>query len=165
MKSPKTLPQTTIAFLQERLRDEYLAHYFYKNASNFCNETGYVNAGKFFEGEANQELDHANGLMNYLVDWNTNPKILESVTSFSFSDLVDIIEKSYDLEYALLEKYNEGSRKMLVSDLNTFDFLQKYRQIQTDSVKEFSDLLNKLELIDSKDKFQLFMFERESFSG
>lgn len=165
MKSPKSLPQTSISFLTERIRDEYIAHYFYKNAANFCLEKGYTNAGKFFDSESKQELDHANGIMTYLVDWNTVPKLLESVTSFSFSDLVDIIEKSYDLEYNLLQKYNEGSRKMLVSDLNTFDFLQKYRQIQTDSVIEFSDLLNKLELIDSSDKFQIFMFEKDAFSG
>lgn len=163
MKKPKTLPSFTIQFLNERLGDEYLAHYFYQNASNFLLGKGFIKAGNFFAQEAKSELEHAQGLMTYLVDWNVDPKIPETETSFSFEGLVEIIEKSYDLEFSLLEKYNEGSRKLLVSDLNTFDFIQKYRTIQNDSVKEFSDLLNRLELINPEDKFQLFMFESESF--
>ena len=52
---------------------------------------------------------------------------------------------------------------ILVIDPSTFDFLEKYREIQNESVIEFSDLLNALDLIDKTDKFQLLYFEQTYF--
>jgi len=163
MKTPEKLKPTTIEILNARIGDEYTAHYFYKSAANFCNNLGFFNAGKFFDGESKSELDHANGLMDYLVKWNCKPNIPSTPTNFKIEGLVDCIEKAYDLEFDLLNKYNDSSKKLLVQDMTTFDFLQGYRKIQDESVAEYSDLLNALTLIDSEDKFQLFMFEKENF--
>jgi ferritin len=163
MKTPEKLKQQTIDIINSRIGDEYTAHYFYKSAANFSNNFGFFNAGKFFDSESKSELDHANGLMDYMVKWNCKPTIPSTPANFKFEGLVDCIEKAYDLEYNLLNKYNESSRKLLVQDLTTFDFLQGYRKIQDDAVAEYSDLLNVLSLIDATDKFQLFVFEKENF--
>jgi ferritin len=52
------------------------------------------------------------------------------------------------------------SSKLFASDLTTFDFLQEYRTGQKESVVEYNDLLNALELVDKNDKFQVLYFEQ-----
>ena len=67
--NPKVLGNATVALLNERLFDEYTAHFFYRNAANFCKGVGYNNAAAFFVQEAANELTHAELLQNYMVDW------------------------------------------------------------------------------------------------
>lgn len=162
--TPQKLKPAVVQMLTERLGDEYKAHYFYKCAANYCNNIGFTKAGSFFTNESQSELEHAQGLMNYLIGWNIAPTIPKVDTNYTIDGLVDAIEKAYELEYDLFIQYTECSKKMIVADLNTFDFLQKYRIIQTDAVTEYSDFLNALELIDNEDKFQLFVFEKENFN-
>jgi ferritin len=156
----KKLDPETIGELTARLKDEYTAHYFYTNAANWCRDANYKKATAFFEGEALTELSHAKGLMDYMTDFNIIPTIPQTDTNQRFNGLVEIIEKAYGIELDLLNKYNSSSAKLFVSDLTTFDFLQGYREIQKESVVEYNDLLNALELVDKNDKFQVLYFEQ-----
>lgn len=162
---PQTLKPEVELILNSRLVDEYSAYYFYLNASNWCNGKGYTKAGSFFEKESGHELDHAKKLQNYLVDWNLEPKLPKVETQFKFTSLVEIINGAYKLEFELLQKYSEDTKKLILKDINSFNFIQQFLTIQNDSVKEFSDLLNVLELIDYEDKFQLSYFENNYFGG
>ena len=156
----RKLSPETIAELTARLKDEYTAHYFYANAANWCRDANYKKATAFFEAEALTELGHAKGLMDYMTDFNIIPTIPVTDTNQRFMGLVEIIEKAYGIELDLMMKYNESSAKLFASDLTTFDFLQTYRVGQKESVVEYNDLLNALELVDKNDKFQLLYFEQ-----
>lgn len=162
---PQVLKNETEDILNARLTDEYQAYYFYLNARNWCNGQGYFKAGSFFEKESNNELDHANKLQAYLVDWNLEPKLPKVETQFRFNSLVEIVNESYKLEFELLQKYSNDARSLIVKDPSTFTFLQQFLTLQNESVKEFSDLLNGLQLIDYNDKFQLLYFENQYFGG
>jgi len=165
IKTPKTLSDTTVKILTARLGDEYTAHYFYRNATNWCAGIGYLKAAAFFAQEAENELDHAKGLQKYLVDWNVMPLLPSIKPNVTFTDLIDIINKAYALEYALFESYNADSKELFQSDLPTFDFLTTYRTGQTQSVIEYSDLLNAAELVDINNKFEILYFEQTYFEG
>ena len=161
--NPKVLGNATIALLNERLLDEYTAHFFYRNATNFCKGVGYNNAATFFAAEAANELTHAELLQNYMVDWNVTPTMPSVKPNIQFAGLIDIVNKAYLLEFDLFEKYNETSMKLFQHDLATFDFLQEFREIQKDSVVEFNDLINAANLVDKNDKFQILYFENTYF--
>ncbi len=161
--TPSKLNEETITILTDRIKDEYTAHYFYRNAANWCKNMNYKKATQFFEGEANSELQHAEGLQNYMVDFNVQPVIEKTETKFDFNSLVEIINQAYLMEQDLLKKYNQSSSEVFSTDLTTFDFLQEYRELQKQSVVEYSDLLNALMLIDHNDKFQILYFEQTYF--
>ena len=163
IKTPKTLADTSVKILTDRLGDEYTAHYFYRNATNWCAGIGYMKAAAFFAQEAENELDHAKGLQKYLVDWNVMPLLPSIKPNVTFSDLIDIINKAYALEYALFESYNRDSKQLFDTDLTTFDFLTTYRTGQTESVIEYSDLLNAAELVNIDNKFEILYFEQTYF--
>lgn len=160
---PNQLRNEVEEALNQRLGDEYTAYYFYLNAMNWCINEGYVNAGSFFKAESENELQHALKLQTFLTDWNLVPRIPKVETQFNFESLVQVINKAYELEYNLLMAYSDNAKALIVKDINAFGFIQQFIQIQNDSVKEFSDLLNVLRLIDHTDKYQLLYFENEYF--
>jgi ferritin len=163
--SPKTLDKKVVSLLGERISDEYKAFYFYRSASNWCDNVGYKKAAEFFKEESDNELVHAQGLEKYITDWNmTAPLPSIAKPELEFSCLTDVINKAYELEYNLYEGYEDTSGEVMdMEDYCTFDLLQKYRTIQRESVAEYSDFLNKLELIDPSNKFELFYFENKHF--
>jgi ferritin len=154
------LNEKVIRILTDRLADEYIAHYFYQNAANWCGDMNYKKAAEFFTKEANNELEHAQGLQKYMVDFNIIPEIPSVDTEFNFKNLVDIIYGAYELELDLMLSYNRDSQILFGEDITTFDFLTKYREGQKESVVEYNDLINALDLIDKNDKFQVLYFEQ-----
>ena len=162
---PHELDKKVVNLLGERIADEYTAFYFYRSATNWCDDAGYKKAAEYFKAESANELTHAEGLEKYITDWNcTAPLPDRSKPELEFKGLVDIIEKAYNMEYGLYEGYESASKSLLdMEDYCTFDLLQKYRTIQRESVAEYSDFLNKLALIDPTNKFELFYFENKHF--
>lgn len=163
MVNPMTLSDVVVNTLNARIGDEYTAHYFYNAAHNWCADKNYKNAAAFFAAESMSELEHGQKLQQYLVDWNCIPVVPQVETNFKFQSLPDIIEKAYQLELGLFNKYLKDSQSIFGIDLATFDFLQGFRQIQTESVVEYSDLINALELINVNNKLDVLFFETEYF--
>lgn len=160
--NPVLLPQEIVSRFENRILDEYTAHYFYKNAANYCENVGYSQAASYFNDEAEHELVHAKGLQKFLTDWNVQPKLPAISSPVPFSGLVDIIDKAYEIEYNLLEDYNDDTLFFLEKrHLASFNFTSKYVDIQNESVAQYSTLLNKLELIDKENKNWLNDFQRE----
>jgi ferritin len=163
IKTPKTLEASSVSKLNERLKDEYGAHYFYRNAHNWCAGEGYLKAATFFAAEADNELEHAEGIQKYLVDWNVIPTMPSIKGNIIFTNLIDIVNKAYQIEYALYEAYLKDSKELFTSDLNTFDFLTSYRMGQNQSVIEYSDLLNAAMLVNVENNFEVLYFEQTYF--
>ena len=161
--TPNSLPEEIINIFNQRLGDEYTAHYFYRNAANWCKNVNYKKAASFFEAEAESELEHAKGLQDYLTQWNIIPQIPQAPTTQNFTSLVDVVNKAYTMEYDLFEKYSENQKSLDSIHPATFNFIQKYVDLQNGSVAEYSDLLNAAVLVDTNDKFQTLYFEQTYF--
>lgn len=165
MINSMTLNDAVINTLNARIGDEYAAHYFYNAAYNWCSEKNYKNAAAFFAGEIASELEHAQKLQKYLVDFNCLPTLPNFQLNFEFQSLPDIVEKAYLVELDLFNKYIKDSQLIFAVDLATFDFLQEFRKEQTDSIIEYSDLLAALELIDINNKLDVLYFEEIYFKA
>jgi len=162
---PNTLNQNTIDALLVRLKDEFTAYYFYRSASNWCNNVGYKRAGEFFANESADELVHAKKIENFLVDWNVDVTLPIIQTPQSvFLNLVDVIEKAYQLEYNLYLGYDFTSEEVMVrKEHNTYGFLQFFRDVQLESVAAYSDMLNLLDGVDIRDKAKLLLLDKQLF--
>lgn len=165
LKKPETLDKEVVDLLTKRLQDEYNHHYFYQAASNWCRGVGFDKAAKYFLDESNEELGHARGIEDYLIDWNVVPSLPKlSTPKLEFKNLAETIEVSYDNEYKLYVEYEETSVDILkMGEMCTFDFLQSYRKNQNDAVKAYSDMLNILEGMNVDSKFEMLMVEENLF--
>lgn len=160
---PKGLPAEIVGALEARLKDEYIAHYTYRNAANWCKNMNYKAAAAYFEGEAAEELQHAAGLQDYMTQWNCLPQIPAVSVPNEFTSLVHIIGHAYSIEYDLLQKYSALQKSLDAAHPATFNFVQKYVDIQNESVGAYSDLLNALELINIDSKLDILIFEGRYF--
>jgi len=163
VRIPETLPVEVVNLLDTRIGDEYTAHFYYRNAANWCKGVNYNKAAAFFEGEAAAELEHALGLQNYLTQWNIMPQIPPFPTTRNFANLVDVVNGAYDMELGLYKKYSADQGAMLPIHVGTFNFLQQYVGYQDAEVAEYSDLLNALQLINVENKLDVLMFEEKYF--
>ena len=161
--NPKSLPAEIIDLFEKRIADEYTAHYTYRNAANWCRNVNYKKAAAYFEAEAASELDHAKGLQDYLTQWNVLPQIPPVTVPNNFDSLVGIIDEAYDIEYKLLLNYSAIQHALSGVHPATFNFIQKYVDIQNESVGEYSDLLNALQLININNKLDILIFEERYF--
>jgi ferritin len=64
----------------------------------------------------------------------------------------------------LFEAYNKDSQDLFSSDIATFDFLTDLREGQTESVIEYSDLLNAAMLVNVENNFEVLYFEQTYFN-
>lgn len=160
---PKTLTPEIQEILNDAIAEEYTAHYFYRGAHNWAQGVGYLKAAAFFAEEAAAELQHAEKLQKYLVDWNCTPKLPSVKFSGEFAHLIDVVNKGYALEYNLGTKYMDWTSKVFNSHLMTFNFLQEFVTLQNGSIAEFSDLLNAAQLVDVNNKLDLLHYEERYF--
>lgn len=157
------LSDKVVKFLNDRIKDEYYAHYLYRAAANWCHDMNYKKAAAFFDADAIKELEHAQDIEKYMTDFNILPTFTKTEQNHKFDNLIDIIYKAYEFELYLMKAYNKDSASVLTEDLTTFDFLQKYREIQKESVIEFNDLINASNLINKNNKFEVLYFENTYF--
>lgn len=160
---PKTLPEEIVTSLNDALVEEYTAHYFYRGAANWCDNVNYKKAAKFFEAEAVAELEHALKLQKFLTGWNCTPKLPSVKFSGEFKSLIDVVNKSYAIEYQLGSKYMNWATQTLPKHLMTFNFLQEFVDIQNQSIIEYSDLLNAAQLVDVSNKLDILFYEKRYF--
>ena len=157
------LDKSVIKILTDRIKDEYIAHYYYRAASNWCQDMNYAKAAEFFKNEANDELTHAEKIQEYMTGFNIIPEIPQAPTKHSFNSLIEIINGAYKMELDLMKAYNKDSQGLFSEDITTFDFLTEFREIQKGAVVEYNDLINASELVNMKDKFQVLYFEQTYF--
>lgn len=163
IKKPNQLRKEVVNLLNQRIGDEYTAHYFYRSAANWCHNMSYKKAAEFFDNEAADELLHAQGLQKYLTDWDVLPTIPKVETNVQFENLAEIIVRAYDMEFGLLQSYSENSKVIFGMDQATYVFLQDYIKQNTGSTAEYADLLNALQLINPENNFELLYFENQYF--
>ena len=163
VKKPNQLKKEVVNLLNQRIGDEYTAHYFYRCAANWCHNMSYKKAAEFFDTEAADELEHAKGLQKYLTDWDVLPTIPKVETDVKFQNLAEIIVRAYDMEFGLLQSYSENSKVIFGLDQATYVFLQDYVKQNTGSTAEYADLLNALQLINPENNFELLYFENQYF--
>lgn len=146
-----------------RLKDEYTAHYFYKNAANYFDNIGYTKLAAYCNAESESELTHAGKIMSFLNDWGLSYKIPTLSDFPTVTGIVDFIEKAYTIETDLYKAYQNDVNAAETVDRSAYVLNLEMLGIQREAVAEYRTLLDQLALIDVSDKLSLFIFEKETF--
>ena len=158
----QTLEPNEIAIVMPRVLDELNARYFYEAAVAFCRANGYKNAEKYYKAQAKEENGHYKIWLKFLSDWNVDIDFPGINPPPKFSSLLDILEKQYEIEYALGESYEADAVSSFPLCQALYKLMQKFVQIQNDSVIEANDLLTKAYKYQGIDP-NLVLFENENF--
>lgn len=140
-----TLNTKITKLIDDLVNEELFASYHYKSAFAWCALNNYDGGKAFFDKESQDEQVHATGLIDYAADWGHLVKFSDVAMPDRFTSLVDIIDKSLDLEYVLCEKYKSAYKVALEIQENTAVALfAKYIEIQDKAVREYDTLLKQI---------------------
>jgi ferritin len=160
----KKLSKSALKMLSERHKDEYTAHYTYRYRSQCLKGKGFLIAAAYYEKEAQDELSHAKMLEDYAAQWNVELMFMGIDEPSEVDKLDEIIIDSYRLEYDLLGAYKSTAMQCFEDgELEHFNFLQQFVNIQNKSVGEYADKINMLNLFDNSDPSWLFQMEEKLF--
>lgn len=144
--------------LIDTIGEEFNAFLFYDFCSSWCYSKGYTNAAKTFLGKSMKNLNRIHKLQEFLSVRGVVNLLSASEKTVSFTDMVDLLNQSNNIETALYNKYDEHSRLISQIDLFSFDFLQEFRSNQNDCMVKSKLLLDKIKKIDSTSNLEMTMF-------
>lgn len=107
-KAPSKSNYSCDAFLSKQVNKELEASLFYQSCQNWCDKKGFIKASTFYGNQAAEERNHSVKVLEFMqgrdieftgYDINfTNPK---------FTDLVDVIKNSLELEIGNTKSLSE----------------------------------------------------------
>jgi ferritin len=150
------------ALLMAILQQEDNANYFYQAARVWARSTGYPGAEQKFKCYAKKHKHNAKCLQNVFADWDGKIDWLGvKPRSTYFLELPDTVTDAAKVEADLMKAYDDSSRQIMELSLGIFDEVNKLRKCATDNALEFDEFVEKLKLIDTKDKLSILYFDRK----
>jgi len=143
----------------DRMKNEYEAHFYYSNAANWCENTGYLKAAAYYRDEAKSELEHAQKLKDFLNNWGIFFEIPAIDFTISFESLYEIIEGAFKIELDLYEKY---SKDISMECMSYFALMQEMIAIQYNSQAECRTQIDRMKLFDNN-KTSISLYEQSTF--
>ncbi|RVD90606.1 hypothetical protein TUBRATIS_29720 [Tubulinosema ratisbonensis] len=149
--------------LSKQLNNEYTAFYFYTSCSSYFDKKNVELPGlkKFFRKMAEEELEHAQGIINFMNARGMTVSFLQ-VKDFktNYESVVDVLVKSIDFEEKVLKDlsliYKEAEES---NDYTTTTFLDPYVIEQVESIKELNSL--KVNAERCMDPLGIYLFDQQ----
>jgi ferritin len=159
----KFINKEAIALLNYRIQQEQYTSKVYEQMSLFLQNESYLQSAKAWKKFSEEELEHANLAKEYLMSFNVMPELMTIEEPMNdFKDLVDIIQKTYDLEVKTTEQVKDLSDKAFeLKDWSLFSLSQKYTEIQIEGMDEANTLMDIAKM--TTDKLILDKYIGENF--
>ncbi|PAF51759.1 ferritin [Helicobacter sp. 13S00401-1] len=143
------LEKEVIKALNDQIAKEMFASHLYLSMSSWCYTNKLEGAGKFLFDHAQDESAHAQKLMKYLNETDTEVEIQQiEKPENKFKSLLDVFEKTYEHELKVTKSINELVDLTLAKkDHSTFNFLQWYVAEQHEEEALFRGIVDKIKLI------------------
>lgn len=144
--------------IDEACLQELTASQMYRNLSIQCLGLSLFGASKFFDNEAQSEIDHFKIHVEYLNKRGINAKV-PTVTEQTkeITSLEQALMIAYKAEYQLGELYNKWYKQ---SDVATSIHLHKFVEIQTNAIGEYGDWLARIGLV-KDDECGILLIDKE----
>lgn len=142
------ISEKLIQILNYRIVQEEYSSRLYKSMSIWLDFTGYNGAAKLWKKYSEEELKHAEWAYEYLLDMDVKPDVpaLEKPDG-TFTDLVQIINKSYEHEQKVTEQcQNFAQEAFKAGDYMALELAQKYLKEQQEELGKTSYWINRIKV-------------------
>jgi len=145
--------------LCRQLNKELQAAYFYYAVSTWFGRKGLKNLESWFSNQAEEELEHANKLKDFLLERDVVIKFypLQNL-DLNFDKAVDIFKWGLSLEEQVELDYKQLSQKSLsLNDFSTFQFLQWFLNEQIEEIDHFKSIVDLFSLLANNPSAEFFV--------
>lgn len=146
-KKPR-LSSNTIALLNQQIVNEMYSCNLYKQLSSWLDENGWTNGSKLFLQYGNEEIEHADKVIDYLYDMNCKVIIgtIEQPT-IQVNNIRSVLTTALQHEIGVTNQWKAIAIAALKEvDLQTYDLCHWFMYEQIEEETKFRDLLFKLNL-------------------
>lgn len=136
--------------VNERIKIEMDSAQIYKAMGSWCRYNGYNNVAKFFFEHADEELTHAQKVINYLDDKNCMAQIpaVAQPNIGGYKDIRALFEISFKHETTVTKSYNDlATMALKETDHEVYAFAQSMLVEQREEMSLYDDYLDKLDLL------------------
>lgn len=158
----KNISQGLIDILNYRIVQEEYSSRLYKAMAVWLEYTGFSGAAKLWNTYSEEELKHAGWAYEYLLDMDIKPNVpaLEKPEG-EYSDLINIIYKSYEHEQEVTRQCQELANKAFKEgDYMALELAQKYLKEQQEELAKTNYWINRLKIFGSGQDV-LFLLDNE----
>ncbi|RME58107.1 MAG: ferritin [Candidatus Dadabacteria bacterium] len=148
--------------LNTQINKEFFSAYTYAGAAIWCTAKNYLGAAHWFKKQAEEEVSHAEKIINYLLDREIIPQ-LENVKAPTkrYNSLLDVFNHALKQERDLLTRFETLAKQALKeNDNTTYTFLQWFLTEQVEEVNSCLEVIDKLKLV-GKDGTGILLIDSE----
>jgi ferritin len=141
------IPEASLSIINEAIHAELSAFYLYKHLANQCQRLSLFGASKFFQQESDSELAHYQKHADFLNERGTVAQLptLDGIED-GIGGLMDALKTALEAETNLSDSYTEWYSAVALSDPITGQHLLQFIEIQSASVGELTDWIQRLEI-------------------
>ena len=147
------IKEKIIQLLQYRIQQEQQSSRIYKAMSSWLNLNGFLGAAKLWQEYSDEELDHAEWTVKFLLDLNILPVTpSQEEPELNYTGLSQIIALSMKHELDITNQCEFLAKACLESnDFKTFGLAQKYVDEQVGEIAKVQTWVDRLESFGTSD--------------
>ncbi len=148
--------------LNEQVNKELFSSYLYLSMSAYAESIGLKGFANWLKVQAQEELDHAMKLYNYIIERGGKIELEEiKKPKNNWNSITEVVSEAYEHEQFITNSINElMNLATSEKDYATINMLQWFVNEQVEEEASFLEILDNLNLI-GDEKRGLFMLDRE----
>lgn len=148
VESEYRLSEEIVKILNDQIKNELMSSQIYRGMSCYLDETGWVDASKYFFKAAQEELTHMDKIYQYIFERNSLAvvPVTEEVKQ-KFETIREVVEESLKHEIEVTKNWeNIAESADKAGDNTTYEFAQWFLKEQVEEENKFRDMLDKINL-------------------
>lgn len=151
-----------LALLNPQLAAEMAARYFYEAFRTWARAVGYEGAERQAKCYCHYHKHNIKCLLNIFADWDMDAQLAAIPPPAELpNDLPAWIERAQEIEQGLMEGYNAAAHDIFDMDMGIYNDVRDLQKRQVGFFQEMSEFVEKLNLIDVRDRLSLLYFDRK----
>ena len=153
------IPQKVADRINEQIKNEFWSSWTYRAMAYACEDMGFKIFAKYFFRQADEEVEHATKLADYLLDQGAKVKLTAiDAPKTDYKSLQEVCETFVSHEKKVTEQVHEINRLARdENDLATENFIRWKVDEQVEEVSSATELHQMVSMAETKG--QLFMLE------
>jgi len=143
------LEKQVLYLLNKQIRNEFQSSFIYRETSAWLDDSGWIGGSKLFAKYADEELDHAKKIYQYIFEKNCKaitPSDLGNI-ELLYTSIKDLVTKALEHEMQVTADWNTiASVAKDLNDHDTYAFALIFIKEQTEEEEKFRNILFKINL-------------------
>ncbi len=145
---PKLIEESVYEKVLEGVKVELTAAHVYQYLANWCDCYGYLGAKKWYNNQSNEEREHAQKVIEYLLDRNCEvPMPMLKPVSGEYKTIYDVLKETLKQEQIVEAYWKSVCVAVRGKDESTYELAQWYIHEQVGEIESVCNYITQYEMM------------------